>query len=170
MSVPNKKLQVGDPAPDFTLPDQFNRPIHFAEVAGQGPIVLFFYPKDYTPGCTAEVCAFRDNYEDFKDAGATVIGVSADSTESHERFSERHRLPFILLSDAGGVVQSLYGAEKTFGILPVRITFIIDNQRTIRHIFSSQINIDKHISDALQVIQTLRRETNSGQSPAAASR
>src|SRR5688572_26338218 len=138
----NKKLAVGDKAPDFVLPDQSNNSIHFDDLLGKGAIVLFFYPRDFSGGCTAQVCAFRDSYEAFKDAGATVIGVSADSTKSHEGFVQRHRLPFILLSDSDGIAQKLYGAQKKFGIVKARVTYVIDKQGIIRHIFSSQININ----------------------------
>jgi peroxiredoxin Q/BCP len=148
----DRKLVVGDKAPDFVLPDQDNRPTHFADMLGKGAIILFFYPKDYSPGCTAEVCAFRDSFEAFNDAGATVIGVSADTSESHRGFADRNRLPFILLSDVEGSVHELYGVEKTFGIFRARVTFIIDKQGIVRHSFSSQLNIEKHIVDALQVI------------------
>ena len=167
----NKKLAVGDEAPDFVLPDQSNRPTHFADLLGKGAVVLFFYPRDYSAGCTAEVCAFRDSYEAFKDAGATVIGVSADSAESHEGFVQRHRLPFILLSDRDGVTQDLYGVQKTLGILRARVTHVIDRQGIIRHIFSSQLNIDKHLNDALLVIQSLQAEPDgSDQATVAASK
>ncbi len=154
----NNALQVGDPAPDFTLPDQINRPVHFADLLGKGAVVLFFYPKDHSAGCTAEACAFRDSYEAFTEAGATVIGISADSAESHQGFASRHRLPFILLSDHDGSVQKLYGVEKTFGLLRARTTFIIDRQGIVRHVFSSQLNIQKHVTDALDIVQALLAE------------
>jgi peroxiredoxin Q/BCP len=152
------KVAVGDKAPDFVLPEQTNRSVHFAVVLGKGPVVLFFYPRDYSAGCTAQVCAFRDSYEAFKDAGATVIGVSADSTESHEGFSQRYRLPYILLSDKESVAQKLYGVDKIFGIVRSRITFVIDSLGLVHHIFSSQFNINEHIDDALQVIRSLQAE------------
>ena len=154
-------IQVGDPAPDFTLPDQAERLIHFADLLDKGPVVLFFYPKDYSAGCTAEACAFRDSYESFEEAGATVIGISADSAASHQGFASRYRLPFILLSDSEGSVQQLYGVEKTFGLIRARITFIVDNQGIVRHIFSSQLNIDKHITDALEIVLLLQSEEHS---------
>ena len=150
------KLAVGDKAPDFTLPDQSKRPVKLADLLGKGPIVLFFYPKDFSAGCTAEVCAFRDNYEAFTDAGATVIGVSADSTESHDGFVQKHSLPFILLSDPDSAVHNRYGVEKSFGIVRGRVTYIIDAQGIVQHIFSSQMNINKHITDALQVVKELK--------------
>ncbi len=155
--TPNHKIQAGDRAPDFTLPDQHNHPVHLADIVGTNTIVLYFYPKDFTGGCTAEACAFRDNYEVFQEAGATVIGVSSDSIESHQGFAQKHHLPFTLLSDAQGTVQHLYGVQKTLGLFPGRVTFIIDRQGIIRHIFSSQVNIPKHISDALAVIKSLQQ-------------
>lgn len=154
----SKSRLVGEKAPDFVLPDQDNRETRLSEFLGKGAVVLFFYPKDYSPGCTAEVCAFRDSFEAFSDAGATVIGVSADSPESHRGFAQRHRLPFVQLSDAHGTAQDLYGVEKSFGILRARVTFIIDRQGVIRHSFSSQLNIDRHIAEALEVLQSFGAE------------
>jgi peroxiredoxin Q/BCP len=87
--------------------------------------VVYFYPADDTPGCTAEACAFRDSHEDFVDAGALVIGISGDSAESHEKFADKHSLPFTLLSDRGGAVRKLYGVKKTLGFLPVRATYVL---------------------------------------------
>ncbi len=153
------KLVVGDKAPDFVLPDQSGRPIHFADLLGRGAVVPFFYPKDYSAGCTAEVCGFRDRYEAFKEAGATVIGISVDSTESHKSFVQRHRLPFILLSDTDLAVHEQYGVERTLGIFRSRVTYVIDRRGMVRHIFSSQLNIDKHIKDALTVIRSLQDES-----------
>src|SRR5947209_4048897 len=121
-----RKVQVGDLAPDFTLPSVTGKPVSLASFIGQKDIVLYFYPKDNTPGCVAEACAFRDSYEVFKDAGAEVIGVSSDSEESHQSFAREHRLPFILLSDVGGRIRKLYGVPSTLVLLPGRVTYIID--------------------------------------------
>ena len=159
----NGKVSIGDKAPDFTLPDQSNHPIHFADLIGKGVTVLYFYPWDFTPGCTTEACAFRDSYEAFKDAGATVVGVSADSPESHQDFATRYALPFVLLSDRRGDVQKAYGLHKTFGLIPERVTFVIDRQGVVRHIFSSQRNAERHVSEALKVIHSLSADP-SGQS------
>src|SRR5258705_10505600 len=92
-------VEPGQPAPGFELPDARGKPVHLAGFKGKKAVVLYFYPKDETPGCTAEACSFRDSYEDFQDAGAEVIGVSSDSSASHEKFAKRHKLPFTLLSD-----------------------------------------------------------------------
>jgi len=149
------RVAVGDRAPDFALPSASGEIVRLSDFWGKRSVVLYFYPKDESAGCTAEACAFRDSYEDFKDAGAEVIGVSSDSEESHERFSKRRRLPFILLSDRGGTVRKRYGVPATFGLIPGRVTYVIDTQGIVRHIFSSQANIGKHISDALATLRTL---------------
>lgn len=150
-----KSVQVGDRAPDFTLPNQSGEPVRLSDFLGKTDIVLYFYPKDDTPGCTTEACSFRDSYEVFKDAGAEVIGVSSDSAESHQRFAAKHRLPFILLSDADGALRKRYGVSATFGLLPGRVTYIIDKQGVVRNIFSSQFTPEKHISEALKTLQAL---------------
>ena len=151
-----KYLQVGDVAPDFTLPRANGEPVSLSEHRGRSEVVLFFYPKDNSPVCTVEACSFRDSYEEFRDAGAEVIGISDDSSQSHERFAARFRLPFVLLSDKGGVVRRRYGVAKTLGIFPGRSTYLIDRQGVIRHIFSSQFLPAKHVSEALSVLKKLR--------------
>ena len=149
------KVQVGDLAPDFTLPASTGQSISLASFRGKKNVVLYFYPKDNTAGCTAEACSFRDNYEVFKDAGAEVIGISSDSEASHQRFATRHHLPFILLSDRGGKVRKRYGVPSTFGLLPGRVTYIIDKQGIVRHIFSAQFTPLKHIDEALKQLESL---------------
>ena len=114
-----------------------------------------FYPKDNTSGCTTEACSFRDSYEVFTEAGAEVVGVSSDSVKSHQGFAARYRLPFILLSDSGGSVRTLYGVEPTMGILPGRVTYVIDRDGVARHIFSSQLNATKHVQEAIATLQSL---------------
>jgi len=152
-----KSVQVGDHAPDFTLPNQSGEPVRLSDFLGKTDIVLYFYPRDDTSGCTTEACSFRDSYEVFKDAGAEVIGVSSDSAESHQRFAAKNRLPFILLSDAGGALRKRYGVPATFGLLPGRVTYIIDKQGVVRNIFSSQFTPEKHISEALKTLQALNQ-------------
>lgn len=148
-------LQVGDKAPDFTLPDQSGAPVTLSGFLGEKVVVLYFYPKDNTRGCTAEACSFRDSYENFTAAGAVVIGVSSDSVESHEKFAGRHELPFTLVSDADKTVRKQYGATS-LGVVPGRITFVIDREGVIRHAFSSMMNIGGHIDDALAVVKQLQ--------------
>jgi peroxiredoxin Q/BCP len=149
-------VKVGDRAPDFTLPSLTGESVSLANFLGKKDIVLYFYPKDNTAGCTAEACAFRDSYEVFQEAGAEVIGISSDTEKSHQQFATQHRLPFILLSDLGGVVRKHYGVPATFGLLPGRVTYIIDKQGIVRHIFSSQFAPQKHVDEAFKVLQALR--------------
>jgi peroxiredoxin Q/BCP len=153
------KLSIGSKAPDFLLCDQDGNPVHFADRIGKKVIVLYFYPKDFTGGCTMEACAFRDSYEDFKDAGAEVIGVSADTAESHHDFADKYRLPFTLLSDPGSRVAEAYGLSKALGIIPSRTTFVIDRDGVIRHTFKSMMNMGAHIDEAKKIVLELERES-----------
>jgi Peroxiredoxin len=151
----DRDVQIGDRAPDFELPSQDGRSVRLSDFLGHAVVVLYFYPKDNTPGCTTEACSFRDSYEVFKEAGAEVIGVSSDSADSHQQFARRHHLPFILLSDQGGALRKQYGVPNTLGILPGRVTYVIDKQGIVRHIFSSQLAVDKHVTEALATIRAL---------------
>jgi peroxiredoxin Q/BCP len=151
-------LQVGDRAPSFTLPNQSSTPVNLGDLLGQKPIVLYFYPKDDTPGCTAESCAFRDSYEIFQEAGAEVIGISADNPASHQQFAAKYRLPFTLLSDTDNRVRKLYGVPATLFVLPGRVTYVIDQQGIIRHIFNSQLDFNAHVQGALTAL--LRIQAN----------
>ncbi len=152
------KVKVGDSAPDFSLPNQQGEMVSLRDITGKKIIVLYFYPKDFSMGCTAEACAFRDNYEVFKEAGAEVVGVSSQSVDSHKRFALANTLPFILLSDADGRVRKLYGASSAFGLMPGRVTYVIDKKGVVRHVFSSQLNPAKHIEEALQIIREIGKE------------
>lgn len=149
------QVNVGDKAPDFTLPSQTGENITLSKFFGKKNIVLYFYPKDESRGCTKEACTFRDNYEAFKDLGAEVIGISSQTVESHQSFASHHNLPFILLSDIDSKVRELYGVPSTLGVLPGRVTYIIDKEGAIRHIFSSQFQPEKHIQEALDVLKRL---------------
>ncbi|MCD9623851.1 peroxiredoxin [Rhabdothermincola salaria] len=143
---------VGQPAPEFTLPDQDGSPVSLSELRG-GWAVVYFYPADDTPGCTAESCSFRDSHEDFVDAGARVVGISGDSVSSHRAFADKHQLPFTLLADESGEVRKAWGVGKTLGLLPGRVTYVIDPEGVVRHKFSSQFKPKKHIDEALSVIR-----------------
>lgn len=145
-------VRVGDMALDFTLTSQEGEPISLKDFRGQKCVVLYFYPKDDTPGCTKESCGFRDRYEDFSQAGAEVIGISGDSIDSHQKFATKYQLPFTLLSDPGDRVRKLYGVPATFGLLPGRVTYVIDKDGIVRHIFNSQLNFQGHIDESLQTL------------------
>ena len=151
-------IQVGDKAPDFTLPSQAGEQVRLSDRLGERIVVLYFYPKDETVGCTKEACAFRDSYEVFAEAGAEVIGVSSDSVDKHAAFAGHHELPFTLLSDQGGQVRKNYAVPATLGLLPGRVTYVIDRAGTVRHVFSSQTNIGRHVNDALDVVKKLSAE------------
>ena len=143
---------VGQTAPDFTLPDQHGASVTLSELKG-GWVVVYFYPKDDTPGCTKESCSFRDSFEDFTEAGAQVIGISSDSVDSHLEFAEKYHLPFTLLADTDGSVRKRWGVGKTLGLLPGRVTYVIDPDGVVRHKFSSQFKPTSHIDEALGVIR-----------------
>ena len=148
-------VRVGDVAPDFTLQDQTGQAVRLKDLLGKKTVVLYFYPKDETPGCTIEARAFRDSYEAFTAAGAEVVGVSADTVASHRRFAQHHDLPFLLLSDRQGVVRKLYGVQQTLGILPGRVTYVIDTSGVVRHIYSSQLRVTQHSRQSLEMVRAL---------------
>jgi peroxiredoxin Q/BCP len=152
------KVNVGDKAPDFTLPSQMSDKVTLSEYFGKKNLVLYFYPKDETRGCTREACEFRDSYDVFTSLGAEVLGVSSDTLESHKSFATHHGLPFLLLSDKKGEVRKLYGVPSTMGIIPGRVTYIIDKKGIVRHIFNSQFQPEKHIEEALKILKDLEKE------------
>jgi peroxiredoxin Q/BCP len=149
-------VKVGDTAPDFTLTSQTGASVSLKDFRGQQNVIVYFYPKDDTPGCTAEACAFRDSYEVFKDAGAEVIGISDDSQQSHEKFASKHQLPFTLLSDTGNKVRQLYGVPATMWIMPGRVTYVIDQQGVVKHIFDSMLDFKAHVSEALKTLEGIK--------------
>ena len=149
-------IKVGDTAPDFSLPDRTGKTVRLSDFRGKKAVVLYFYPKDDTPGCTKEACSFRDQYQDFADVGAEVIGVSSDSPESHGKFVDKFKLPFVLVADSGGDVRKRYGVPATLGLLPGRVTFVIDKQGVVRHVFNSQLQATKHVDEAKAALQAMR--------------
>jgi peroxiredoxin Q/BCP len=151
-------VKVGDKAQDFTLPSQMGDNVTLSEFFGKKNIVLYFYPKDESPGCTREACSFRDSYEELTNLGAEVIGVSGQSVESHKSFATHYGLPFILLSDKDNKVRELYGVPSTMGIIPGRVTYIIDKQGIVRHIFSSQIQAERHVEETKRTLEELEKE------------
>jgi peroxiredoxin Q/BCP len=150
------RVDVGSKAPDFTLPSQSGERVNLSDFLGHKPMVLFFYPKDDTPGCTKQARAFRDGYKEFGKLDAEVIGLSSDSVESHQSFAEKHSLPFLLLSDEGSKVRKLYGVPNTFGLLPGRVTYVIDAKGVVRHVFASQLGAEKHAEEAREALGSLR--------------
>jgi peroxiredoxin Q/BCP len=159
-------IQAGDKAPEFTLPKQDGTLVSLKDLLKKGSVVLYFYPKDNTPGCTAEACAFRDSYEVFKDAGAEVVGISSDSAKSHEGFAAKHQLPFTLVADTDGAVRKAYGVPKTLGLLQGRVTYVIDPQGKVRHVFNSQLGVGKHVSEALAVVKQFAATPAAAAAPA----
>lgn len=143
------KLEVGDNAPDFSATTHDGKTIRLADFLGKRALVLFFYPKDGTPICTKEACAFRDSYDQFIDAGAEVIGVSGDTEESHRTFAQQHKLSFPLISDADGSLRKAFEVPRTMGIFPGRVTYVIDQAGIIRQIFSAQFASSEHVRQAL---------------------
>ena len=149
------ELKVGDSIPNFTAKDTNGNDFDSKNVVGHKPLVIYFYPKDNTPGCTAQACSFRDQYEDFKDLGAEVIGISSDSADSHQKFAKQYQLPFILLSDSDKKIKKLFGVPGgMFGLLPGRVTYVTDENGVIQMIFDSMLAI-KHIPKALSAIKKL---------------
>jgi len=145
-------LTRGARIPDVTLIDANGAKIALSSLVDR-PIVLYFYPKDDTPGCATEACRFRDEYEAFLAAGADVIGVSSDDPKSHARFREKYKLPFRLMSDPGGAARKAFGVPSTLGILPGRATFLIARDGKILYSFNSQFTPDRHVSNALAALR-----------------
>jgi peroxiredoxin Q/BCP len=149
-------LEVGDQAPEFSAMTQDGKTIGLSDYVGKRGLVIFFYPKDGTPVCTKEACAFRDSYEQFADAGAEVIGVSGDTNESHREFAQEHKLSFPLISDTDGTLRKAFGVPKTLGLFPGRVTYVIDKEGIVRLIFSAQFASHEHVQQALQAIDAAR--------------
>ncbi len=146
-------LKIGDRAPEFTLNDQYGELFSSDSLLGKKPMVIFFYPKDDTPGCTKEACSFRDSYEEFKDLGAEVIGISSDSEKSHQRFASKYGLPFILLADVNKKVRKSFKVDKNlFNLLPGRETYVIDKKGIVIMVFNS-MNASKHMEKALEALK-----------------
>jgi len=135
--------------------------VSLSEFLGKKNVVLYFYPKDETTGCTKEACTFRDNYEELTKLDAEVIGVSGQSVESHISFASHYGLPFILLSDEGNNIRGLYGVPSSMGIIPGRVTYIIDKKGMVRHIFNSQTQAQKHVEEAKKTLLEIEKEENS---------
>lgn len=152
-----KELKVGDNIPAFVLKDQNGASFDIKSVLGKKNLIIYFYPKDDTPGCTKEACSFRDQYEIFKQKNAVVIGISGQSVESHKAFAEKHHLSFTLLSDEGNAVRKLFGVPTSGGIIPGRVTYVVDLSGKIVYIFNSQFDSEKHVSEAIRILDGLSK-------------
>lgn len=151
-------IKVGDKAPDFELTKQDGGFFRLYEILKEKNVVLYFYPKDSTPGCTKQACEFRDQYETFQEHGAEVVGISSDSLKSHQRFERIYHLPFVLLSDEGGRIRKLYGVPRKLGILPGRVTYVIDRNGIVQYVFNSMSKPLEHVKTALEVLANLEKK------------
>ncbi len=147
-------LKVGEKAPDFEAVSDDGSIVKLSNILKEKEVVLYFYPKDETPGCVAEACSFRDEWESIKEMNAEVLGVSSDSTESHKKFKAHHNLQFTLLSDPKKEIRSKYDVKGS--IMPPRTTFVISKDGTISHVFNSQINAKRHVKEAIEALKKLR--------------
>lgn len=151
------KVVEGSQVPSFELKDQYGELFSSDSVVGKKNLVIYFYPKDNTPGCTKEACSFRDQFAVFADADAMIIGISAQSVESHLAFAEKHRLNYTLLSDTDNKVRKLFGVPgNLFGLIPGRVTYIVDKNGKVVYIFNSQMDAEKHVDEALRILQTMK--------------
>ena len=151
-----EKIKVGSCIPKFELKDQYGTNFNIDSVLGQKNIVIYFYPKDDSPGCTKEACSFRDQYEDFKEADALVIGISSQSVESHLNFANKHNLNYTLLSDPGNKIRKLFGVPSNFfGLIPGRVTYVVNKEGKVVYLFNSQIMSEKHVTESLQILKTM---------------
>lgn len=153
----SKSLQIGDKCPNFTLKDQHGNTWNSDEAIGDKNLVIYFYPKDDSMGCTKQACSFRDAYEEFLSTGADVIGISSDNEESHKSFAENHNLPFILLADPDKKVRKAFGVPTNLlGLIPGRVTYVIDKDGIIRGVFNSLMNFDQHVPEAMKILKELK--------------
>ena len=148
-------LQSGDRAPLIALQDQNGVERRSDQLAGKS-LVLFFYPKDDTPGCTMDACAFRDSYADLQALGAEVWGVSGDNAGSHQRFASRHNLPYPLLVDQNNQLRKAFGVPGVLGLLPGRVTYVIDGEGVVRHVFNNLLDGPAHRREALECLKRLQ--------------
>ena len=148
-------LKIGDKLPDFALKDQNGNMFRSVDHLGKNPLVIYFYPKDYTPGCTKQACDFRDRYEDFVELGAEVIGISADSEKMHLKFMGTYKLPFVLLADINKKVRKIFEVKnRLLNILPGRATFVFDQEGSLFFVYNG-ISASQHIKKALQALKTM---------------
>jgi thioredoxin-dependent peroxiredoxin len=151
-------IKVGDAAPEFALKAQDGEVVKLSDLLSRGSAVVYFYPKDRTPGCTAEAGAFRDSYAKFGELGAEVVGISSDSVDSHKGFASDCQLPFKILSDQDGEVRKRFRVPSSMGFLPGRVTYVIDRGGIVRYIFSSQLQVTRHVQEALESLGAIGKE------------
>ncbi|MFA6831659.1 MAG: peroxiredoxin [Bacteroidaceae bacterium] len=152
-----EKVTVGSDVPSFELNDQFGNLFQLDQVLGKKNLVIYFYPKDDTPGCTAEACSFRDQFEVFEEADAMIIGISGQSVESHLKFAKKYDLNFTLLSDKGNEVRKLFGVPSSlFGTIPGRVTYIVNKEGKIVFVFDSLKDAQKHVTEALRILKKMK--------------
>lgn len=150
-----KSIKVGDQAPDVILATHDGRRFSLADFRGTQAVVLFFYPKDNSRICTREACSFRDAYDEFVEAGAVVIGVSGDSNDSHREFADEHQLPYLLVADTDGAVRRAFGVPKTLGLIPGRVTYVIDRDGVVQSVFNAPLQSQRHMDEALKTVRDL---------------
>lgn len=155
-------LAQGERAPDFNGTLAGGRQLRLQDFRGRRHVILYFFPKDFTPGCTREACAFRDRRSEVAELDAEVVGVSLDTPEKHTAFAAAHQLPYPLVSDRDATIASAYGVARLGGWLPTkRVTFVIDKQGVIQHVIQSELSIDRHIDEALDTLRRLQRSPGS---------
>tara|TARA_Y100001968_G_scaffold333689_2_gene398401 strand:+ start:840 stop:1358 length:519 start_codon:yes stop_codon:yes gene_type:complete len=147
-------LEVGQKVPDFRIPNQEGKLIDLENIKSKY-LILFFYPKDNTPGCTIEACSFRDNYKKLKELGAEIFGISSDTVESHKNFALKYDLPFTLLSDKGGNLRDDLYVPKAFGIFPGRSTYILDKKGNILFKYTNLLNGKSHVTESISFLKSL---------------
>lgn len=148
-------VKVGDKVPSFVLKDQFGNSFDMDDYFGKTAMVVYFYPKDDTPGCTKEACSFRDSYQDFTDKNIKVIGISGDDVESHKNFADKYNLPFTLLADVDNEVRTQFGVKANMlGLIPGRVTYVVDINGTVVFMYESQLKAEKHIQKSIEAINT----------------
>jgi thioredoxin-dependent peroxiredoxin len=147
------EIKIGSNIPSFSLPDQNGNLFDINSVLGKKNLVIYFYPKDDSPGCTAQACSFQDQFEVFKEADAVIIGISGQSVESHKEFALKHRLTFTLLSDEGNKIRKQFGVPTNlFGFIPGRVTYVADKTGKVIYIFNSQTQATKHVDEAMRIL------------------
>jgi len=147
-------LKVGDKCPSFSLNNQKGEKIDISNIIGSKNILIYFYPKDETYGCTQQACSFRDAYDEFLEYDCEVFGISSDDKKSHDNFSNKHNLNFDILSDFNNEVRNMFGVPRSlFGLVSGRVTYLVDKKGEIVWIFNSQINAKKHIEEALNFLK-----------------